>query len=223
MSGISKIAASNPVPQDLARSIGRDGVNEILGIFWQSYKDMVKDKRIAITSGTEEDDITQEWYQKLVKRWDSRNRATCISLNRLYPHHQYSDSTLKKRKGCKSPTIDFCFREWDMSDSYFGAECKNLYHGRQDKITRYIRTGIDNYIAGRYGSRSSEGAVIGYVLSGKAVKIVEEIKRELRKDLPIMNLSRMMEIPDLQYKSMHKRHMDGQEITLYHLFFDFTK
>ena len=70
--------------------------------------------------------------------------------------HQYADNTMKKRRGAKAPTIDFCFKDWSTSNSYFGAEAKNLYKNRPEKIKRYVSTGVENYTTGRYGSQSSE-------------------------------------------------------------------
>ncbi len=221
MSSIKSIVASNPMPPDIAKKIGLSGVNEILAIFWMSYEDLRRDYTIVITPATEEDEITQLWYQKLILRWDSRNRAMSVALNQVIPYNQYSDDTLKKKKGSKSPTIDFCFKDWDTANSYFGAECKNLFKNRTDKITRYIETGVDNYVSGRYGSQSSENAVIGYVLSGDIPTIVGELSNQLKHKYPIMNFTRVMAIPAPQYKTQHKRILDDMDITLYHLFFEF--
>jgi len=39
---------------------------------------------------------------------------------------------------------------------------------------------------------------------------------------PVSNLSRELRYKDPQYASRHKRSTDENEITLHHLFFDFT-
>lgn len=221
MSSIRKITSSTSMPPDLAKKIGVGGVNEIIDVFWKGYRGLKSDTSFVVNVSTEEDDITQKWYEKIVAIWDSRNRATSIALNGLCPIHQYADNTMKKRKGSKSPTIDFCFKDWSTDNSYFGAEAKNLYKSRPDIIKRYISTGIDNYTTGRYGSQSSESSVIGYVLSGKIPDIVDELKAEIAKETPVANLARTTS-PNPQYKSSHLRTLDSQEITLYHLFFDFT-
>lgn len=161
------------------------------------------------------------WYEKVVGIWDSRNRATSIALNGLCPMHQYADNTMKKRRGSKSPTIDFCFKDWTTNNSYFGAEAKNLYESRPEKIKRYVSTGVDNYTKGKYGSQSSESSIIGYVLSGKIPDIASELKAEMAKETPIANLARTTS-SNPQYKSCHLRTFDNQEITLHHLFFDFV-
>lgn len=222
MSSIKSISASTPVPIDLVKKIGIDGVAEILAVLWKGYQELKGDPEIMITSSTEEDDITQEWFVKIQRIWDSRNRATCVCLNQLIPHHQYADRTFKKAKGRKSPTIDFCFRDWSTSNSYFGAECKNLYALEPKRIRRYVETGVCNYTSGRYGSQSSQSSVIGYVLTGNIPDIVEQLKVELMKESPIANITRAMSAVEPQYKSIHIRKLDGGQIIVHHLFFDFV-
>ena len=222
MSSIRNITASTPVPNDLAEKIGVSGVNEILQILWQGYRNLRSDSSVVITVTTEEDDITQEWFIKIQQIWDSRNRATSIVLNGLSPIHQYADTFMKKGKGKKSPTIDFCFKDWSTSNSYFGAEAKNLYNKKTDRIKRYVDTGVGNYISGRYGSQSSASSVIGYVLSGTIPEIVDELQVEIQKGTPVSNLYRMMAVTEPQYATQHIRAYDNKEITLYHLFFNFA-
>ncbi len=222
MSSIRNITSSTPLPQDLANKIGLRGVNEILSVLWNGYHDLKSDASIHITESTEEDSITQEWFVKIQRIWDSRNRATTLSLNGLVPIHQYADDTMKKKKGSKSPTIDFCFKDWSTSNSYFGAEAKNLYKEKPENIERYVSTGIDNYRSGRYGSQSTESAIVGYILSGEIPDIVEALKIEILKEPPLSNLSRVMSIAEPQYQSSHKRVLDDREIIIHHLFFDFV-
>ena len=221
MSSIKSITSSTAMPLDLAKKIGVDGVNEILNVFWKAYTELKKDPAFVVSVTSEEDDITQKWYEKILEIWDSRNRTTSVTLNGLRPLHQYADNTMKKRKGAKAPTIDFCFKDWSTSNSYFGAEAKNLYEDRSDKIHRYVSTGVDNYIKGRYGSQSSESSLIGYVLSGKIADIVIQLKSEIAKGNPCSNLARTRN-KNPQYSSSHLRSFDNREIKLHHLFFDFT-
>ena len=221
MGSIRNITSSTTMPPDLANKIGVGGVNEILDVFWKSYRELRKDRSITIDASTEEDDITQMWYEKILALWDSRNRATSVALNGLLPVHQYADNSMKKRKGVKSPTIDFCFKDWTTNNSYFGAEAKNLYEDRSDKIQRYVSTGVMNYTSGRYGSQSSESSMIGYVLSGTIPDIVGQLKVEMLKESPIDNLSRAATV-EPQYRSRHLRTLDSKEIVLHHLFFDFV-
>lgn len=221
MSSIRNITSSTPMPPDLAKKIGVGGVNEILDVFWKGYRELKADSSCVINVSSEEDDITQKWYEKIAGIWYSQNRATSIALNGLCPFHQYPDNTMKKRRGSKAPTIDFCFKDWSTDNSYFGAEAKNLYKSKPDKIKRYVSTGVKNYTDGRYGSQSSESSIIGYVLSGNIPDIVKQLKTEISNENPLYNLTRTTSL-DPQYKSKHLRVLDGQEITLHHLFFDFV-
>lgn len=209
------------MPPDLANKIGVDGVNEILNVFWKGYSELQKDISIIIDVSSDEDDITQKWFEKILTIWDSRNRATSLILNGLLPIHQYADNTMKKRRGVNAPTIDFCFKDWSTDNSYFGAEAKNLYDNRSDKIKRYVSTGIQNYTKGRYGSQSSESSMIGYVLSGTIPTIVTQLRAEMSTEPPLDNLTRTTSI-NPQYKSKHIRTLDSHEIVLHHLFFDFV-
>lgn len=221
MSSIRNITASSAVPDDLAKRLGPSGVNEILLTLWQGYYDLMADGNFTFSETAEEDEITLEWFGKISQRWANENRATTLRINSIGPVHQYQDPTLKKDRGYK-PTIDFCFRDWDTSNSYFGAECKNLYDHKKEKIKRYVDTGVKNYTSGRYGSQSSESSIIGYVLSGKIPEIVEELIAEIATVSPVNNLYRELRYIDPQYASQHRRDTDQSQITLHHLFFDFT-
>lgn len=222
MSSIRNITSSTPMTPDLAKRIGVNGVNEVLDVLWKGYYAVKYDASFKIDDSTEEDDITQKWFEKIQLIWYSQNRTTSIVLNNLVPMHQYSDNTMKKKKGKKSPTIDFCFKDWTTSNSYFGAEAKNLYNDKQDKIERYVSTGVQNYTSGRYSSQSSESSIIGYVLSGTIPEIVEKLKEEIQKEPPVANLTRATASVDPYYRSKHIRTFNTQEITLHHLFFNFV-
>ena len=97
--------------------------------------------------------------------------------------------TMSKQKG-QAPTIDFCFRTWSIDESYFGAECKNLYAHNKAYTERYVDTGVCNYTSGRYGSKSSVSSLVGYVLFGKIPEIVDELRCEIAKTSPRSNISR---------------------------------
>jgi hypothetical protein len=157
---------------------------------------------------------------RLLRRWNSENRAARIQLN-LTPVQQHEDETIAYSQG-SPPTIDFCFRGWDKSDGYFGAECKILNENDDILIKRYVNTGVKHFISGRYGSGSTISAMIGYVLSGKIPDIVNELKKEICATYPRLNLSRDIACKDAQYKSQHIRSLDRLVIVLYHLFFDFA-
>ena len=45
MSGIKNISISNPVPTDLAKRLGKNGIGIILSTFWLGYHDLRADGR----------------------------------------------------------------------------------------------------------------------------------------------------------------------------------
>lgn len=218
MSSIRNISASNQMPVDLAKKLGKNGVVEVLTVMWQGYDDLQAEN--VITSDMNENTITQEWYLRVNERWHQENRASRISV-RLSPIVQYEDDTLAKPQG-QSPTIDFCFRAWSKDEGYFGAECKNLYDHDKKHIKRYVSTGVNNYTSGRYGSKSTVSSMIGYVLSGEISEIVDDLSKEIATTKPRSNLTRVFGTRDAQYKTTHIRTLDGELIILYHLLFNFV-
>ena len=219
LSSIREIKSSTSMPIDLAEKIGINGINEILDVFWVAYHALLESPRCNISVNTNEDYITQEWFLFVQRIWFSQNRATLAFLS---PVHQYGDTTMQQ-KGKSSPSIDFCFRDWNsINNSYFGAEAKNLYRKNKSKIVRYVNTGISHYTSGRYGSQSSKSAMLGYVLSGEIPNIVMQLTDAIAMTSPIENLSRMTYLTDPQYLSKHLRSSDNKEIEIFHLFFDFS-
>lgn len=218
MSSIRNVSAATPMPVDLAEKLGAGGVAELLSVLWRGYDELCKAN--CITPDMAENTITQEWALRVQAIWYRVDRAARLNIV-LEPAKQHEDYTLAKVKG-SPPTIDFCFRSWDLNASYFGAECKNLYDHDKAHIERYVKTGVCNYTSGRYGSKSSVSSLVGYVLSGEISEIVDELRNEVAKTSPRLNISRDVGSTDPQYKSEHLRTLDGEIITIYHLFFDFT-
>lgn len=219
MSSIKSIVASNPMPVDLAQKLGVGGIAEILAVLWQGYEDLKKAH--IITDDMHENTITQEWFIRICERWYSKSRASRINLN-LHPIQQYEDDTLALSNRGSPPTIDFCFRSWNIDDGYFGAECKNLYDNDHAHVERYVNTGVKHYVSGRYGSKSSTSAMVGYVLSGEVSRIVEDLRKEISTTSPRMDLCADLSTIDAQYKSCHTRTLDNILITIHHLLFDFV-
>lgn len=221
MSSVRDMTFSTSVPDDLARRLRPSGVREIVKVLWDSYHLLRDDARTSYGRNTDEDLITQEWYAKIACIWSNKNRATCIRMAHFGPMHQYGDPTLKKKRG-KMPTIDFCFRDWDTSNSYFGIECKKLYDKNANLLKRYVETGVNNYITGRYGSCSTESCVAGYVLSGAIDEEANALAPYLNATAPVKPFSRNYSSMNPEYLSQHVRQLDGAVIKLRHLFLDFT-
>jgi hypothetical protein len=115
-----------------------------------------------------------------------------------------------------SPRIDIKYSTWNSSTEieYF-MEAKNLAEKDWQKITtkaivdahklrkRYIETGINNFASGKY----LNGCLLGYVLEGDNLKIVELINQSLKKekrDLEVLKKLKKYSF-DYYYVSNHKQ------------------
>jgi len=220
MSSIKNINISNSVPLDLAKKLGNNGIGIILSIMWLGYHDLKNNGTIYSTM--DEDSITVEWYTKIYDRWTSENRAAQINM-RLIPINQYPDNTTKVRgTPGKAPTIDFCFRAWDKSDGYFGAECKRLSIDQSKLLQEYVVNGVNRFTSGKYASKCSVSAMIGYVQNGKISDVVSALELLMKNANLKENLVRILHEPNPEYKTVHIRDTDSESIVLHHLFFDFT-
>lgn len=215
---IQKIASPIVEPIDLAKELGPTGIREIVEIMWVAFGDLKSEKVNVV--GLSENQITERWCMRLQNRWYTENRATRLNCN-LVPISQHEDTTLAKNKG-QAPTIDFCFRTWDPDDRYFGAECKKLEENNNALSERYVETGIDNFVTGRYGASCSESALIGYILQGSIDNIITSISRLIISDNPVQNLRRDYSFEDPHYDSSHVRQLDNKTIKLHHLMFSFV-
>ena len=133
----------------------------------------------------------------------------------------YRETKAKGTPG-KAPTIDFCFRAWDKSDGYFGAECKRLSIGQSKLIQEYIVNGVNRFTSGKYASKCSVSAMIGYVQDGQVSDIVAALEPLMKNTNLEENLIRILNESNPEYKTVHIRDTDAQAIVLHHLFFDFT-
>lgn len=214
-------------PIDLAELLGPSGIRELIEIMWSAYHQLRKEMLIKKDdfSQLSENRITELWVMRLRQIWYKENRATEIKIVNLYPDTQHEDITLAKKRG-QAPTIDFCFRTWNETvenSRYFGGECKNLKESDNSLLKRYVKTGVENYVSGRYGSSSSCSAIIGYVLEGDINDIINKIKTILNRQLvQKISIIRDFSYTDPHYSSNHTRTLDSKEIKIDHLMFDFT-
>lgn len=131
-----------------------------------------------------------------------------------------------------APRIDIRISgAWVQEDVYYGVEGKILVEKdwgtrrEYDLRARYIDTGIDNFVNGRYSPDMSRGCILGYVVCGTASNVVDRINalmthrsriNECLEDRHIVN-----DCPDC-YRSKHRRTTDGRRIRLYHVLLNFT-
>ncbi|MCZ2357679.1 MAG: hypothetical protein LC115_13480 [Bacteroidia bacterium] len=125
---------------------------------------------------------------------------------------------ISKEKGFadKDSRIDFRLTSFISTYEYeYFFEAKNLKQNDSVLKRRYIDTGINNFVSGKY----ENGSLIGYLLEGKTDETVNGINSLLEKD------KRNTEVLNLKSGKLLKAIYESNHSdigTLKHLIFDFT-
>lgn len=126
---------------------------------------------------------------------------------------------IPKEKGFadKFPRIDFRLTSFISCYEYeYFFEAKNLKQNDSALKRRYIDTGIDNFVSGKY----NKGSLIGYLLEGNPAETIKGINSLLKKD------QREAEVLHLKNNTWLKTYYESNHSnigTLKHLVFDFSK
>jgi len=126
-----------------------------------------------------------------------------------------------------APRIDIrVLGGWVQENAYYAMEGKILVEedwGTRDNYqlrARYIDTGIDNFVAGRYSPDVPRGCMLGYVVQGTPSEIALKINNLLvhrgRDAEQVKNRHSINGYPNC-YQSEHTRITDQRSIRLHHL------
>lgn len=205
---------SSGSPKDLAEELGFDGKMAILKIICKAYTNLCVHGRLS--SARSEPEITEELFIELQVEW----KGVDISL---IPVHEKSHGRRKEGRG-KTPTIDFCFRSRLDRYSYFGAECKLLAKNDNKFYNLYITEGLNRYISGQYGEKCSSGLMLGYIILGDTIEVINELKNKVDElpNISTMTLAYPINGFDKHYNSTHKRDVGLSPFHIHHLFFSFA-
>ena len=147
--------------------------------------------------------------------------------------HLYREEMLKGTEDPDTaPRIDIKISGgWVHEDEYYGIEGKILvekdWRTRDDSYLRrrYIATGIDNFVNGRYSDKIGLGCMVGYVVQGSASEIASKINnlliRDGRNKEKLMNPHSINGCSDC-CQSKHIRTTDNKQIELHHIFLTFV-
>lgn len=177
----------------------------------EAYNTSIKEKIIQLDWN--ENDISAEIIKcanenPLRKKW-----RFFISSEAPIPKY------IPKEKGFanKFPRIDIKFATFRQQDEYeYFFEAKNLKQGDSALKRRYIKTGIDSFVSGKYVN----GSLVIYLLEGKAEEAIDSVNSLLIKDHREMEIlcSHSYKCLDTFYQSNHPN--IG---ILKHLLLDFTR
>ena len=162
----------------------------------------------------DEPDIAEELFIEIQQVWKESKGKTS-----LIPIPEKPTRGGKKRRG-KPPSIDFCFRDKWNKESYFGVEYKLL---KEDNThyKKYVKEGVNRYLGKKYSKNCFIGSMIGFVVTGNFVKIIEGVKKKVDE---VSDLKRSYQIDgfDEHYESKHTRYVDSSLFLIHHLFFSFN-
>ncbi len=193
---------------DIINEIKRGFQMKCIHILIDGYNEMYKKNSYDVD--WEEERITAELikYIKLAPRRLDWN-ISVVPEPRIYSEEVYNDTIAPK----EAPRIDMQFLSWSYSNELiYHIEAKNLAANNWTKtdgshvissylISRYIETGIENFINDRY----KEGCLAGYVLQGTASDVVTRINRTIsereQRPLEVLTNSHPINGHDLCYIS----------------------
>jgi hypothetical protein len=208
------------MPGKLKPSIVQDFENSFilncLTLFGEAFL-FIKENQ-SITIDWEEENISANFFDYI----DKSEQAIIWNINIADEHRLYYNSILTGKKPAKTASrIDFRLStNWIERRKRFEffIETKNLIEidcfkaGRKTKVSaqklqeRYIETGIDNFVSGKYPNK---GCLVGYILQGMPESIVLMINSCLRNqnrlEEQLIKISNEIPYIDYSFKSFHER------------------
>jgi len=185
--------------------------NRCIQLFVSAYKSAIFEKTISLD--WDENDITAQLHYYI----DNNPQRSAWKISTNVEHHlAIKNETKVKGFSAKYPRIDLRFNTFNSTNEviYF-MEAKNLRENNSALKRRYIETGIDNFISGKYNN----GLLVGYLLSGEINNTIEGINKLLRKD------NRESEVICKCSSNYHDQYFESVHLNpliLRHLMFDFT-
>lgn len=211
---------------DVLANVDSDFEQACLFIVTKAFKKMKQERHYALTWKETRISAHLIGYMRKIRDYVD------IRL-RIDPEcHLYRKEILEgKEDPDTAPRIDIKISgNWVQEDVYYGIEGKIVVE--QDWKTRnnyklrsrYIETGIDNFVTGRYSPGMLRGCVLGYIVQGTASEIVLKINKLLahrgREKELLKNRHCINDCPDC-YQSKHMRYTDKKSIKLYHVLLTF--
>ena len=116
--------------------------------------------------------------------------------------------------------------------AYYTIECKRLDNSNPTGTTglnaKYIQNGITRFVSKTYSTYYKTNGMIGFVVGSIDIhKNVESINTLLKSSFTETNTTQVLVnrsiVSDFNFSYYSTHSIDGEEIIIYHLMFDFTK
>lgn len=151
-----------------------DAIGQLLGFFWKGC-DALINEIIEPVGGVNAEDKSLE--RSLNTTLAPRVCQNIPSECPFYFHHKPDEFATQQTPSAQPPEPDFAFVSRINERSMFQIEAKVLKTDGQ--VSEYVKEINDNFLTCRYGPFSREGAMVGYLLSGKAKSLFSNISNKL--------------------------------------------
>ena len=166
----------SPPFQAVAGRWCRDQSRLLLDLIWQGYDRLLPD--LEHTPLCCDDEAKEESLNHLlavrIDQCKNGDEPFCVQ-------HQPPEQTKRKRGRGASPRPDIGFVLYDYPRTVWPLEGKVLAH--DDDMGVYVREILDSFVAYRYATFSSEGAMLGYLLHGEPERAFDAVAARLAQIL----------------------------------------
>lgn len=212
---------------DVLPRIGDDFISACLYIFIDAYRRMINESNFNLNDKETKFSAILIGYMRKIR--DEENIALRIDPENALYNEEILEGDLDPDR---APIIDIRISGgWVKEDVYFAIEAKILVETKWNNREaiklhkRYIDTGIDNFVNGRYASLMNKGCIAGYVIQGSIPNIVTKINEILissnRNSEIITNLHSINGY-DFFYESRHQKRSNNEFILIKHIFLNYN-
>jgi hypothetical protein len=157
----------------LANEWAPDATARLLGWVWEGYERLIQDLGEVVNSAADAADLERDLSQLL----EPRVRAVMPDLVPFYVQHGAYERETRQPPPAQPPCYDLAFVAYANPRMMWPLEAKILKH--DGDVTRYVADVNEQFMTCRYAPFSSEGAMLGYLLSGDPSAAFEAIQTAL--------------------------------------------
>ena len=206
---------NQPTPLDFATVAAtwqNDGITRLLGYVWDGYDELCRQKPSTLNPSDEV----------------NINLHLAIQIQRKKPKncpfdfvHTPPELATRRTSSRPAPAPDFGFHPRDEIRVMFPLEAKVLKTERD--LSKYLKALRTSFLQCRYAPYSTEGVMLGYLLTGDTESAFKNLKRKLRTKLDIHRVFFMRPHRLSEHQRRHRRCKNSPaEFRCHHLMMTLT-
>ncbi len=168
---------NTPLFQSVAKKWCKNQSSQLLGMVWHAI-DAMCETDLEKVPMSDSDEAKEE----------SLNLMLSVRIDKLKSGdepfavvHQPPEQNKRKTKNARSPAPDIGFVWHENPNCVWPIEGKILKSA--EDLGEYEKEITDNFLSGRYATFSTEGAMLGYLLSGDSEQTLKNVAKKIRKRL----------------------------------------